>query len=122
MKFMLLALVFVSLAAQAVSPEQVFLRDTQLPQELQQRVLDQALTCGDYVAHWSLSEKSTAVRVDRIDQGIVDTYYTTELTVMYYFDGTHPATYSIYIQSAQIEVNNPPSARWQIGEVSCPQL
>lgn len=122
MKFMLLALVFVSFAAQAVSPEQVFLRDSKLPKELQQAVLDQALTCGDYVAHWSLSEKSTAVRVDRIDQGIVDYYYTTELTVQYYFDGTHPETHSIYIESAQIEVNNPPSARWQIGDVSCPQL
>ena len=122
MKFILLALVFVSLAAQAVSPEQVFRRDSQLPKELQQRVLNQALTCGDYVAHWSLQEKATTVRVDRIDQGIVDYYYTTELTVQYYFDGTHPATHSIYVQSAQIEVNNPPSARWQIGGVSCPQL
>jgi hypothetical protein len=122
MKFALLGIVFLSFAAQAVTPDQVFRRDTQLPQELQQRVLNKALTCGAYVAHWSLQERATTVRVDRVDQGIVDFYYTTELTVQYYFDGTHPMSYSIFVESAQIEVNNPPSARWQIGDVSCPQL
>lgn len=122
MKFALLTFVLLSFAAQAVTPDQVFRRDTQLPQELQQRVLNLALSCGDYVAHWSLQEKATTVRVDRIDQGIVDYYYTTELTVQYYFDGTHPATHSIFVESAQVEVNNPPSARWQVGDVSCPQL
>lgn len=100
----------------------VFLPNTQLPKELQARVHAMALSCGDYAHHWSLQEKQTTVRAERIDQGIVDYYYTTEFSLQYYFDGTHPISTAITVESAQYEINNPVEARWQVESVDCPQL
>ena len=100
----------------------VFRDKTELPRELHERVYQKALECGDIARHWSLQEKTTLVRKDRIDQGIIDYYYTTNFNVQHYFDGTHPITKTIVVKSAQWEINNPPDARWGVESVECPEL
>ncbi len=51
-------------------------------------------------AAFDLKEESTTVEEDRIDQGLTDYYYTTNLSGQYYFDGMHPVGVNIVVKSS----------------------
>ncbi|MFP5491916.1 MAG: hypothetical protein ACLGG0_10460 [Bacteriovoracia bacterium] len=47
-----------------------------------------------------LTEVKTEVRVDRVDQGVIDYYYTSELTAVDYIDQGVFDTYKVIVESA----------------------
>lgn len=96
---------------------QVFNPQTELPTELHARVLKTAESCGLVV----IREISTTVRMESVDQGIRDYFYTTDFIAVDPSDDQYPRRQNIRVLSAQWEINNPPEARWQIEGVVCPQ-
>lgn len=106
-KILVLVGFLVALSAQANTLDSVFKKDSAIPVELQQRILDAINTrCGRLVMQYGLQEQSTNVRVERIDQGVIDYYFSTTFSSRYNFDGTHPVTTYITVESAQYSFSN----------------
>jgi hypothetical protein len=112
---MTLILLFVPLASFANSVETVFNASSALPAELQVRVLEAVKArCSRGLTFNTLRETSTRVRKERVDQGIVDYFYTTDLETTYYFDGMHPVGATITVESAEFDISNPAFDRFRI--------
>lgn len=93
-----------SLVAQANTVETVFKKDSEIPVELQQKIIDYVTqNCKAIVELYGLSELQTEVRYDRVDQGILDTYFTTTLSARYHYDGMHPSVTRIVVESAKYD-------------------
>ncbi len=102
MKKMFLFFCFtLSIAAQGNTINTVFKNESQVPVELQKQILDFVnIRCGNLVSNYGLHELKTTIReYNRVDQGMVDAYFTTTLTSEYYFDKMHPSTTNITIES-----------------------
>ncbi len=112
MKFLLTLLALTSFAHASV-----FNPQTELPRELQARVLKTAEGCGLVV----IREILTTVRMESVDQGIRDYFYTTDFIAVDPSDDQYPRQQTVRVLSAQWEINNPPEARWQIEGVICPE-
>lgn len=115
MKAILVSLVLLT-GLSAVASNNVFRRNSILPQELQTRVLELvSLQCGHgEVKINSIKEESTTVVVKQVDQGVRDRYYTTKLSVTWMFDGTHPANYTITVRTGEWDISNPSVDRFEI--------
>jgi hypothetical protein len=97
---------FTALTANANTVSVVFKSDSQVPTELQKRISSEvSKKCGPTYSNYTFTEKVTQVRLDRIDQGVTDKYFTTTLT-----DGGlrgHPElTVSITVESAEYSFTN----------------
>lgn len=104
--FLLLGL-FLSMQAQANNSDSVFKKDSELPRNLQERVLAAVQSkCANLIMNYGLSEIATEVRIERIDQGVIDRFYTTTFFSRYLFDGTHPTTTYITVESAEYSFSN----------------
>lgn len=105
-------LTLLSIAAAAASP--VFRADSQLPQELQTRVLAQIHE--DCPKAYELSELETTSRENRVDQGVIDVYYTTKILARWNYDGMHPDAVgeTITVESAEYAVSNPSVDRYEV--------
>lgn len=96
-----------SLSSFANTTESVFKKDSQVPQDLQVRILETLkVKCANLLINYGLTEVSTNVRVDKVDQGITDVYFTTEFSSRYYFDGMHPSYADITVESVQYSYQN----------------
>lgn len=93
----------------------VFKSNSPVPVELQDKILAVAQAQCPKLNVNNLAEVETSTRVDIIDQGVRDYYYSTVLSYSFYFDGAHPITYRIGVESSNIDVNNPPDARYNVG-------
>lgn len=117
--FLLLPLLFVSNLAFANTVETVFRKNSPLPLALKTKIL-QAIEaqCPQTVdgSPVHIEEISTQVRVDRVDQGIRDVYFTTELRATFEFQ-FHPITHSITVRSLDADINNPMVDRYEVREV-----
>ena len=108
MKFAFFPLtVLISTTTWSNTPETAFKRNSEVPVELKARILS-ALerNCSNLIAKDGLSEQETTVRIDQVDQGIRDHFYTTTFSSRYYFDGSHPITTTITVESAQYDFVN----------------
>lgn len=106
-KFIALFALSLSVSALANTLETVYKKDTQLPVALQERILKVLKErCPDMIQPYGLREKTTEVRVDRVDQGVIDRYYTTTFSARWYFDGYHPSTSYIEVKSAEYSFQN----------------
>jgi len=105
--------------AQANTVDSVYKANSELPLELKQRVLAQVeAKCAAGVIQNGLSEVSTTVREESIDQGIRDYFYTTTFRSAYFFDGMHLADAYITVTSAEYQISNPSVDRFEIQSVS----
>lgn len=114
MKAILVSLVL--LAGVSAQANNVFRRNTSLPQELQARVLAYV---GQLCGHGEikindLREESTTVVVKQIDQGVRDRYYTTKLKATWLFDGVHPSSYDITVRTGEWDISNPSVDRYEV--------
>ena len=101
-KFIALIVLAASMTSQANTLETVFKKETSIPKELQEKIFESLKTrCSDIISAYGLREMKTEVRIDRVDQGITDRYYTTVFTSRYYFDGYHPTTTRIEVKSVE---------------------
>lgn len=104
--FVIIGIAF-SISAQANTIDTVFKKDSALPQELQKRVLQYVNTnCANLVSYSGLQELATDVREVKIDQGMVDQYFTTTFASSYRFDGQHSVRTYITVESAQYAFSN----------------
>jgi hypothetical protein len=64
-----------------------------------------------------LTEVKTEVRVDQIDQGVIDYYYTTEMTAIDPIDQGVFDTYKVIVESAIFSAYDHQAQDWGIIEV-----
>lgn len=83
------------------SLESVFRKETHLPLILQEKILSRLQREITNLRPFSLKEINTDLRVDRVDQGIRDLYYTTNFE-MSITCGYHPSTAYVTIESAEL--------------------
>jgi hypothetical protein len=114
-----LILAFLSIVTSfANTAESVYLKDSVLPQSLRHRVLDQIkIRCPDISVELGLKEISTRVHYEKIDQGVLDYFYTTTFLANYRFDGIHLSFAYITVESAEYEISNPTVDRLQILQI-----
>lgn len=84
----------------------------EMPIELQEKILKAIADRCERITN--LQEVETVTRVDRIDQGQVDYYYTTYFTANWYFDGTHPINTTIKVESEDLAIYNPSISRLNV--------
>lgn len=100
----LFALLF-SFSAQAASDVQ-FKTRSPLPAEMRALVAQEiSARCKADVV--TIREENTRVQIFSVDQGQRDFFYFTEFTAQYYFDGQHPISVTIEVDSAQYDIQNP---------------
>ncbi|WP_408096250.1 hypothetical protein ACJVC5_14520 [Peredibacter sp. HCB2-198] len=96
-----------SVSALANTIDFTFKKDSPIPVALQERLLKVLKErCPEMVLTYNLREKSTEVRVDRVDQGVIDHYYTTTFSARWYSDGYHPSTSLITVESVEYSLQN----------------
>ncbi|WPU63197.1 hypothetical protein [Peredibacter starrii] len=106
-KFIALFALSLSVSALANTIDFTFKKDSPISVELQQRLLKVLKErCPEMVQPYGLREVTTAVRIDRVDQGIIDRYYTTTFSARWYFDGYHPSTSYIEVESVEYSFQN----------------
>lgn len=102
----LLALV-VSVSAQANTLDSVYKKDSPVTAELQKLILDTVNTrCADVVSAYGLREETSTVNVVRVDQGIIDRYFTTVLSSRYMVDGYHYGIATIEVKTVEYSSQN----------------
>jgi hypothetical protein len=118
MKSFFVALILISShLVSANSTKSVFRSKTSLPPVLQKRILV-ALEkkCGSALRSGSLTEVSTAVVSEQIDQGIQFLHFNTELSLSIMF-AEHPVSYRILVQSTESAIDNPAFDRYDIQSI-----
>ncbi len=98
MKKLFCLLLIVSSFAQAQA-NLVFRTDSVVPSQLQDLIIQTVQSQCIGIAQYSLMESKSFERIDRIDQGIIDRYYTTYINAQFYFDGQHSSTVIIEVNS-----------------------
>ncbi len=108
MKSLIVAIAtLVSVSTFANDLQSVYKKDTVLPVRVQERVLETLKTqCPNLLINWGLTEVITTLRVDKVDQGITDYYYTTSFSSRFYFDGMHPSYADITVESVNWDLQN----------------
>jgi hypothetical protein len=74
---------------------------SELPAILRNKIeieLQDRIPCLDKA---SVKEIMTLVRADRIDQGVVDYYYTSTFSFRYFFHGNHARRVTLVVKSAE---------------------
>ncbi|MCM2277315.1 MAG: hypothetical protein NDJ89_04510 [Oligoflexia bacterium] len=85
----------------ANTPETAFRKDSAVPDELKILILEELRSrCPDGISYGGLAELQTAVRQDRVDQGVIDSYYVTSFASRYAVDGVSPKQAIIVVHSA----------------------
>ena len=108
-RWILAVAVFAAFSARANTVETVFQKDSPLPKELRELVLDAVnARCARGVSWNGLKEISTKVTPVEIEQGQVDNYYDTEFKSDYIFDGAHPTFAYITVRSAAYDTSFEP--------------
>lgn len=97
-----MASMLISLAGQANTLESVFKKGSEIPTNLQAKILSKIQAAVPCLEPFSLTEQSTNVTVDRVDQGITDVYYNTKFTLHYIYD-YHPRRTTITVVSGDFE-------------------
>lgn len=101
MRFIFFSLIVLnSITSWGNSLESVFRKETQLPLILQEKILSRLQREIPHLRPFSLKEIHTDLRVDRVDQGIRDYYYTTNFE-MSVTCGLHPSTAYVTVESAE---------------------
>lgn len=119
MKKLLIALISLTTMANTVSS--VYLENTNLSSDLKEEVILAVKEQFPCVNNFGLKEVETTVRRDRVDQGIIDLYYTTTFKANITYD-YHPRTISIVVNSIRWAGSNP-SVDWtEITNVSSPNF
>jgi hypothetical protein len=109
MKFLAIIGLFFGLAAHAeVANSKYSARHQSL---LQKAVYD---ACG---AYGQVTQLSTTEVEDRIDQGVIDTYYTTQLELYVRIDQGVRDTYLVEVKSAQYSAYDHEAKDWGIYEI-----
>ncbi len=95
-----------------------FLADSELPGELQSQLRRELDKRCRFDANTRFEEVSTEVRVERIDQGVIDHFYTTQLVAREFnVNGTQNLTV-IVVESSWYAGSNPtPEAYAQIDRI-----
>lgn len=113
------AISVISSTAFANTVDSAFERESPIPVELRSRILQAIQSqCTDHISAYGLKETRTDVRMEKIDQGVVDYFYTTTFTSRYFFDGMHPVTTYITVESAQFSFSN--GDNLEVSSVICP--
>lgn len=112
------AILMFSLVSQANTVQSVYQANSPLPQELKALILEKVTEeCGHYFSDYGLVEISTEARPVKIDQ-LKDVYFTTVFSTAFVDnDGYHQQFSTIVVESADIEINNPTSARYNISSI-----
>lgn len=100
------ALLFSSLAAQAGVK---FRADSQLPAVLQAEIQTaiQAQCSEVRENNWEVTEVQTLVREDQVDNGLLDVYFQTELSVdAKELDRNHSRHLTVVVESVMTQANN----------------
>lgn len=106
-KLILVAILTVANVAFANNVDSVFRKESVLPDVLKEKTLEAIkLKCAKIVSDYGLQEITTSLKTETIDQGMVDVYYTTTFSSRYNFDGTHPVTTYITVESAEYAFSN----------------
>ena len=98
MKAFLLLFVLFTTVCQANTVESVFNKNSELSEILKVKILVALNEKFPCLSPYSIRETKTEVRVDRVDQGIIDYYYTTTFSVNHDYD-YHPRTYTVTVES-----------------------
>lgn len=98
---------FIAILISSLGHARTFNQDSVLPKELRDLIIEEIVKQVPCVEKYSLKERSTQVREDRIDQGVVDYYYKTVLTGSYLYDSYHPARMIIEIDTVEYMISNP---------------
>ena len=104
MKTILILFTFISTSSFAGQFKDSFLKKTIVPEALQDELIlasFQKFGCVD-----SLYEIKTTKNEIRIDQGLIDTYYTSVFEARFIFDGQHPTSTYITVESFESSFSN----------------
>lgn len=99
----------------------VFLTNSDLSNELKEEVIVAVEKSFPCVNSYGLKEVETTVRKDRVDQGIIDLYFTTTFKANITYD-YHPRTITVLVESVLWAGSNP-SVDWtEVTNVSSPNF
>lgn len=105
MKFVLVALLAVS-SSFANTIESAYVENTVLSYDLKQEVLDAVVEKYPCVDSYGISEVETTMRTHRVDQGVIDRFYTTTFSVKFHYD-YHPKAGKLVVESIRWDGSNP---------------
>lgn len=109
MKTFAIAILLLLVSVQAYSADVSFLNDNQMPGSLKQKVkaaLIEQCAAALEIGNIFFENKTVVVR-DKVDQGVVDHYYTTEFLIASHDDLYHFDSYTIIVKSVQMAGFNP---------------
>ncbi len=110
MKF-LVALFFLStLAVSANTVESIYQEDSALHRLLKVEIAQALTDKFNCINPYGIKEVETVVEVDRVDQGVIDYYYTTTFSITYTYD-YHPNSTRVVVRSAKYAGSNP-TIKW----------
>lgn len=92
--------------AQANTIESTFKSNSKLIGELKEEVLEAVLSKYPCINNYGLTEKTTNITVDQVDQGVRDLYFTTTFKADFHYD-YHPSTAEVRVQSVRFDGSNP---------------
>ncbi len=106
MKLFTLSLLLLASSAFANNIDSVYPKDSKLITELKEEVMEAALKKYPCIDRFGLTELSTEVVVDQIDQGVRDLYFTTVFKANFHNE-YHPSTAEVRIESVRYDGSNP---------------
>lgn len=106
MKFISLALLILTSTAQANTSQSVYPNESKLIKELKVEVIESVLKRFPCIDNFGLTEVTTVVTVDQIDQGVRDLYFSTVFKADFHYD-LQPNTAEVRVESVRYDGSNP---------------
>jgi len=106
MKRMIIALLLVSGAVSANTVDSVYTTNSTLSSKLKAEVMEAVLKKFPCIDSFGLSEVQTSLKIDQVDQGVRDEYYTTTFNARFHYD-YHPNSAVVTVKSILWDGSNP---------------
>lgn len=109
MKKIFVSAIALILSASAFAADVAFLEGNEIPSSLKNKIEAELISrCGKALEFGNIFwEQQTDVRIDRVDQGVVDLYFTTEFMIAMKDDPFHFDSFKIVVKSEQMAGSNP---------------
>jgi hypothetical protein len=106
MKLIAIALLLITLEANANNSHSVYQSESKLIKELRVEVIEAVLKKFPCIDNFGLTEELTSVSVEQIDQGVEDLYFKTVFKADFQYDN-HPNTAEVRVESVRYDGSSP---------------
>lgn len=106
MKLIALSLLLLTSVANANNIDSVYQKESKLIAELKAEVMLAVLKKYPCIDGFGLTEESTTMTIDQIDQGVRDRYFSTVFKANFHYD-YHPSSAEVRVESVRYDGSNP---------------